>query len=217
MIRTTIFAILFAGLLNSTAWAQGHLATIDLRKVFDNYWKTKQADSALKDRQADMQKEEKNMLDDWKKAKEDYQNLLTSANDLAVSVDERDKRKKAAEDKLKYIKDQEDTVTQYEKQAGATLSEQRRRLRDNILAEIKSTIAAKAKAAGYTMVIDTAAESANNTPVILYTNDENDLTTAVLTQLNATAPADTPKTDDKKEEKKPEEKKPEEKKDEKKK
>ena len=207
LIRNTTLALLVAGFLNSTAWAQGHIATIDLRKVFETYWKTKQADAALKDRQADMLKEEKNMYDDWKKAKEDYQSLLTSANDLAVSTDERDKRKKAAEDKLKYIKDQEDTISQYEKQASATLSEQKRRLRDNILQEIKTTISAIAKARGFTMVIDTAAETVNNTPVIMYTNDENDITAAVLSQLNAAAPADTAKADDKSEEKKPDQKK----------
>src|SRR6266446_4113630 len=147
LFRKLIPALLLAGLCNSTAWAQGHIATIDLRKVFDNYWKTKQADSALKDRAADMEKEHKNMLDDWKKAKEDYQNLLTSANDLAVSTDERERRKKAAEDKLKYIKDTEDTITQYERQARATLDAQRKRMRDKILGEIRELLGAKAKSA----------------------------------------------------------------------
>src|SRR5205814_3454388 len=106
--------------LSCSALGQGRIATIDLRKVFDNYWKTKQADAALKDRAADMEKEHKNMLEDWKKAKEDYQGLLAGANDQAVSSDEREKRKKAAEEKLKYIKDTEDTILQYEKQARNT-------------------------------------------------------------------------------------------------
>src|SRR5204862_4514246 len=123
-------------LLTSEAWAQGRIATVDLRKVFDTYWKTKQASASLKDRAADMEKEHKNMLEDWKKAKEDYQGLLAGANDQAVSSDERDKRKKSAEEKLKYIKDTEDTIIQYEKQARSTLDDQRRRMRDNILSEI---------------------------------------------------------------------------------
>ena len=46
--------------------------------------------------------------------------------------------------------------------------------------------------------IDTAAESANNTPVVLYSNNENDMTEAVLSQLNAGAPADAPKAQDQK-------------------
>ena len=66
-------------------------------------------------------------------------------------------------------------------------------MRENILTEIRNTVNAKAKAGGYALVMDTAAESVNNTPVILFTNGENDLTDAVLSQLNAGAPLETPK------------------------
>ncbi len=187
---------------SSSSWAQGHIATIDLRKVFDNYWKTKQADASLKDRAADMEKEHKNMFEDWKRAKEEYTGLLAGANDQAVSTDEREKRKKAAEEKLKFIKDTEETILQYEKQARITLDDQKRRMRDNILGEIRALLTAKAKTAGYTLVVDTAAETPNSTPIILFSSNENDMTDTILAQLNATAPADTPKSEDKKDEKK---------------
>lgn len=182
-------------LLTGTAAAQGRIATIDLRKVFDGYWKTKQADGSLKERAADMEKEHKNMLEDYKKARADYQELVTGAADQAVGQDERDRRKRSAEDKLKYLKEQEETIGQYERQARSTLDEQRRRIRDTILGEIRNIINAKAKTGNFTMVVDVAAESFNNTPVVLFTNNENDLTADVLAQLNATAPADMPKSD----------------------
>src|SRR5215467_6127043 len=124
-------------LLGSSALAQNRIATIDLRKVFDNYWKTKQADANLKDQAADMEKEHKKLLDDWKKEKDDYQTLLASANDQSFSVEEREKRKKLAEDKFKSIKEAEDSISQYERQARITLDEKRRRMRDNILVEIR--------------------------------------------------------------------------------
>jgi outer membrane protein len=195
---TLVLGLLLISALGCSALAQGRTATIDLRKVFDGYWKTKQADSSLKDRAADMEKEHKNMLDDWKKAKEDYEGLLNNANDQAVSTEEREKRKQAAKDKLKFIKETEDTISQYERQARATLDEQRKRMRDNILGEIRTVLNAKAKTSNFSLVIDVAAESANNTPVILYTNNENDLTQDILSQLNAGAPVDTSKPDDKK-------------------
>ena len=144
------------------------------------------------------------MLDDWKKAKDDYQTLLTEANNQTLSLDERDKRKKSAEDKFKDIKVREDTITQFERQARSTLEEQKKRMRDSILEEIRTTINGKAKAAGYALVVDTSAESGNGspgspgTPVFLYCGNENDMTETVLSQLNAGAPAETPKTDEKK-------------------
>jgi len=52
-------------------------------------------------------------------------------------------------------------------------------------------------------VLDSStAEPAGRPPMVLYTNGDNDLTPAVLAQLNASAPADLPKTDVKKDEKK---------------
>jgi Skp family chaperone for outer membrane proteins len=93
------------------------------------------------------------------------QALLTRIQTL--SLEERDKRKKSSEDKFKQIKDSEDAITQYERQARTTLDEQKKRMRDSIVEEIRTTVNGKAKAAGYSLVIDTMAESANNTPVLL--------------------------------------------------
>lgn len=194
--------LLLISLLSGSAWGQSRIGTVDLRKVFDGYWKTKQADAALKDRAADIEKDHKTMLDEWKKSKDEYQTLLGEANNQTLSIEERDKRKKLAEDKFKQIKDSEDAITQYERQARTTLDEQKKRMRDSIVEEIRTAVNGKAKTAGYALVIDTAAESFNNTPVVLYANNENDLTEAVLSQLNAGAPAELAKPEDKKKEKK---------------
>lgn len=201
--------MILAGLMVGSVQAQQlRLATIDLRKVFDGYWKKKQAEAALKERQAEMEKEDKNMIEDYKKMKEEYQGLLNGANDQAVSADERDKRKRNAEDKLRHLKEMEETIGTYERQARTTITEQSQRMRANILNEIRNVVNGKAKAANYTLVLDTAAESINSTPVVMFTTGENDMTDAVLTQLNANAPAELPKTeipavkDDKKKENK---------------
>ena len=198
---------MLAALTSSPAWGQGRIATVDLRKMFDGYWKTKQADAALKERAADMEKEHKNMLEDYKKAKDEYQTLLTEANNQTLSLEEREKRKKSAEDKFKQMKESEDAIAQYERQARTTLDEQRKRMRDSLVEEIRTIVSGKAKSAGYALVLDTAAEGVNNTPIVLYSGNENDITEAVLSQLNAGAPAEMPKPEGKKADKKDEKKK----------
>ena len=62
------------------------------------------------------------------------------------------------------------------------------RMRDNVLSDIKAAVTAQAKAAGCSLVIDAAAETANATTAVIYTSGENDLTDAVLKRLNAGAP-----------------------------
>jgi Skp family chaperone for outer membrane proteins len=88
-------------------------------------------------------------------------------------------------------------------QADERLLLQRRRMRETILTEIRTMINAKAKAGNFTLVVDTAAETPNATPVIVYSSGENDLTASLLEQLNAGAPVELPKPEEKKEEKKP--------------
>jgi Skp family chaperone for outer membrane proteins len=124
--------------------------------------------------------------------------MMDNVNDPAVSPEERDKRKKAAENKLRDLKDQDERLTQFTREQQAKMDEQLKRTRDNIVSEIRVAVTAKAKTDGYTLVIDSAAISANGTPVILYAAPgENDITEPVLKQLNVGAPMDTPKTDDK--------------------
>ncbi len=175
---------------STPAWAQTRIGTVDLRKVFDSYWKTKQADAALKERAAEMEKQYKDLVDDYKKGRQAYQTMLAEANNQVLAAEERDKRKKAAEDKLKQIKDAEDTITQFERTAKTTIDEQRKRMITKLVEEIQNVLNAKAKAAGYTLVIDTSADSSTATPIVLYTDRQSDLTDTLLAQLNAAAPPD---------------------------
>jgi outer membrane protein len=194
-IQRILLAIGVAGLLALPASAQSlKIGSVDLRKVFDGYWKTKQADANLKEEAGGLDKERKTMVDQLQKGQENYKKLLDSANDAAVSTEERDRRKKSAEDELLKLKELQNNIEQFDRQARTTLGEKQRRMRDNLLAEIKEIIKVKAKAASYTYVLDIAADSVNGTPFVLYTNGDNDFSDEVLKQLNLTAPAETPKS-----------------------
>jgi outer membrane protein len=185
---TAALAAAFLALGIGSAQAQGRIGIVDLRKVFEGYYKTKDADAKIKEEATGLEKTAKGMLDDYKKANEDYKQLMDAASDTAISAEEKQKRRKAAEDKLLEIRQLEQQVQQFQRQSEATLLEKRRRMRDQILREIRETIVAKSKAAGYSLVLDVAADSVNQTPIVLYTNGENDMTDELLRQLNANAP-----------------------------
>jgi len=196
-------------LLGSPAWAQTRIATVDMRKLFDDYYKTKAARAVLDAQKADMEKEHANMVEDWKKQKDDYQTTLASASDQAVSTDEREKRKKLAEDKLKQVKKSEEGLVDYERSAQSTYQDQISRVHDKVIEEIRSVLEAKARSAGYALVLDVAAVGANGIPIVLYHNNtDSDLTQAILEQLNATAPPEAAKAPEKQPEKKTDKKRP---------
>lgn len=171
------------------ASAPGAIAVVDLKKVFDGYWKTKQADLNLKEKAGELDKKRKEMIADIQKAEGEYKKLVESASDSAVSVEERDKRKKSAENKLRELQEIEQSINTFDRSARTQIGEQQRNMRDKIVVEIRDLVNKKAKAAGYSAVLDSAAESAVGTPILLFNGGLPDLTEDIIAQLNATAPA----------------------------
>ena len=183
-------------MIGTSAYADYRIATVDLGRVFTNYWKTKQAQVALDEKKSIFEKAEKDKVATFTKAKEDYQKMSDSMNDPAVSAQERDRRKKAVDDKMKDLKDQDQSMGEFERYWQTQLQEQFKLAHDNIVTDIRTAVSAKSKADGYSLVIDTAAQSVNGTPVILYSvPGDNDITDAVIKQLNVGAPVDITSTD----------------------
>ena len=190
-------AVLLLTLLSGSALAQTKVATVDLQKLFDNYWKTRQANAAIQDQLAQQAKDEAGWKDDLKKATDKYQQDLAQANDPAISADERDRRKQAAAEELKQLQQRQSAIDLTARTAQARMADQSQHMSEKIRADIMADIAAAAKAGGYTIVLNTAAEGINigagriTVPsAVVYNVSEIDLTDKVLKQLNAGAPID---------------------------
>ena len=190
-------AVLLLTLLSGSALAQTKVATVDLQKLFDNYWKTRQANAAIQDQLTQQAKDEAGWKDDLKKATDKYQQDLAQANDPAISADERDRRKQAAAEELKQLQQRQSAIDLTARTAQARMADQSQHMSEKIRADIMADIAAAAKAGGYTIVLNTAAEGINigagriTVPsAVIYNFSEIDLTDKVLKQLNAGAPID---------------------------
>jgi len=192
----TFLALMLAILFTTPSQAEtSKIGIIDMPRLFENYWKTKQAQALVDDQTADFAKRKKGILDDYQKANREYKRLFESAQDQAVSNDERDRRKSAAEKKLLEIQQIQQDANLFERTTDEQLKMQARRMTENILRDIRDLVDAKAKAGGYTLVIDIGAKSAVGTPIVLYTNGQNDMTQEVLSELNSTAPTGLVKSD----------------------
>jgi len=189
-LRMILPAFLLVTFLCASASAQTKIATVDLKKIFDNFYKTKLATAAIQKRAAELDKDDQDYKSKFKQATDDYQKLVLQTTDPALSSEERAKRKQEADAKLKQLQESRTVIDQFERQAQATLNEQRMQARQKVLAEIQSHVASIAKAGGYTLVIDTAAESISPSPIVLYNSGENNLTDAVLAEINVGAPID---------------------------
>jgi len=184
-LRLTVFAVLIIAVGTVSAVAQNKVASVDMKKLFNGYWKTKQAQAALENRKTELAKEIKDMANGLEKAQTDYKSLLDQANDQAISADERDKRKSDAADKAKEINASKAAIEQFQRQAEAQLTDQSQRMSGNLVSEIQKAVTDKAKAGNYSLVVNAASVEA-----VVYVSADNDLTSAVLSQLNAGAPID---------------------------
>jgi outer membrane protein len=175
--------------------AEQKIATVDLQKVFEQFYKTQRSNMKFKQEAADMDKERKDLVDAGKKQEAEWQKLIDKAEDQAVSAEQRAKSKKAAEDAFRQVKSAEQTIQEFDRMSSAKLREENRQRRDDIVKEIRNVLNADAKAAGYTLVLDVSGESANMAPVVIYSSGVNDLTEGLIKELNAAALPTT--TDDK--------------------
>jgi Skp family chaperone for outer membrane proteins len=190
-VKSLLFLVLFAVLFAAppAAQAQGKIGVVNLRAVFEGYYKRKLADAKIKERAGELDKELEEKLARRKAAEEAYNTAAASAGDLSASKEERDRRKENADRRLLAVKDIEKEITTFRQQAEAILKEQQTRMRSRVLEEINAEIEAKAKADGFYIVIDKDADSRNDTKVLVFHNGDNDITTAILAKLNSGAPA----------------------------
>ena len=164
------------------------IATVDLLKAFDSYWKTKLSNDQLKERGADFDKARVGMIDDLDLLREEYTRLNVSAQDPANSDETRSGDLKKAQEKLTEYKRLEQQIIEFNKNAQKTLGDQTRRLRKGRLGEIQEVISVKAKELGYDLVIDSSQDVLlPRTPTVLYTNGKNDITTVIIDILNEDA------------------------------
>jgi outer membrane protein len=184
-LRLILLSVVLLAATAFSAAAQTKLATVDMKKIFNAYWKTKQATAALENRKTELRKEIKDMADSLDKAQADYKQLLDQSNDQAISADERDRRKDAATAKAKEINSSKVALEQFQRQAEAQLADQSQRMSGNLVTEIQNAVADKAKAGGYTLVLNSA-----TTEVVVYSDPKTDITDAALAELNAGAPID---------------------------
>ena len=155
------------------AHAQQKIATIKMRELFENYAKARENDAAFKKKMAGIAGEAKTKRETFLKGKEELSKFQGNVNDPTAQA------------KLKELREMEQSILQFENKARQDADEESRKIRGELLADMRKVIDAKAKAGGYTLVMNTSAENAVGLPDVPYSSGESDITKEVLTELNA--------------------------------
>ena len=183
----TVVSLLALAAFTSTIYSQESLkiATVDMSKTFESYWKTTLSNKQIKERETDFNKIEQGMVDDIKLIQEEYSRLVQSAQDPANAASKREEDSKQARLKAAANDRSLRSLTEYRQNKQRTMGEMRARLSKARVDEIKEIISAKAKQGSYDLVVNSAQ---NDAALVLYTVGKNDLTKEVIEELNKEAP-----------------------------
>ncbi|MCD8535207.1 MAG: OmpH family outer membrane protein [Verrucomicrobia bacterium] len=190
------FALSMAVVMLATfsASAQQKIAVVDLQKVFDGYFKTREADRLLKEQGKEFESTLKNMLSEREAKLAEVEDASKQSNNPALSDFERNRLSTQADTKLTELRKMEQNIQSYDQTAKRTLAERQLSARENIIQELSSVIASLARTRGYDLVLDSVARSKNDTPIILFSSGKDDLTEEVIRMANQSQSSTLPST-----------------------
>ena len=168
------------------AFAQGTLkiGTVDMQRAFKEYTKTKDAEAKINDAKNAAKKEYDDRADAYKKALDEINNLNKQLDAPALSADAKTQKAKERDDKIANIKNMEREITEFRQTRERQLQEQALRMREGIVKEITDVVMDKVKANNMDLVFDKSGMSLNGVPVLMYSRDNTDFTTDIISVLN---------------------------------
>ncbi len=160
------------------------IGTVDVKKVFDSYSKTKDAEQRINEERNAARKELEDRMDSYKKLTDEVKKLQGDAQKPELSKEAKDARNKQCDGKIAELKAWEREIQEFEGTRRKQLEDQTVRMRDGIVEEIRKVIADLAKAGQFDLVIDKSGLSLNGVPNLLYSRDSYEFTGDVVTALN---------------------------------
>ena len=186
----TIAAVaLGTALLGGSAQADVKVGTIDMKQVFDTYYKTKDAEGKINEARTQAKKELDERLDSFNKAQEEAKKMNEEANKPELSTAAKADKSKLLNEKLQALGALQREIQEFQQTRERQLSEQSVRSRNSLVEEINKVIGDKVKAAGYDIVLDKSGQSLNAVGVVIFSRDSFDFTNDVVNELNKSKPA----------------------------
>jgi outer membrane protein len=167
------------------AAAQLKIGTVDMKSVFEKYWRTKEAEAKMNEVRAQVKRE----LDERSEKRKALEGDILKLNDELKKPEVGPAKKEAA------AKDREKKIGEYQElmkdlqsftqEKDKTLADQTLRIRNGIVDDIKKVVNDRVKSEQYDLVFDVSGNSINNVPVVMYAAEKYDFTKEVIDRLNA--------------------------------
>ncbi|MEI7962326.1 MAG: OmpH family outer membrane protein [Verrucomicrobiota bacterium] len=182
---TTLFLLGSAGLAN----AQVKFGTVDMNKVFSEYYKTKDAQAKYAEAEKAANDDLNGRVEVLKKSMQEISQINSEIEKPELSKEARDAKQKDQQAKVAAARTLDREIADFRTAKQKSLQDQFLRMRKDIVEDIMKTVNDLVKAKAYDIVFDKSGLSAGAVPVVLFSRDDLDFSQDVITALNKTAPA----------------------------
>lgn len=177
-------ALCFGAFNSASAQTPVKIGTVDMKKVFENYYKTKDAEARINEARNAAKKELEDRMDTYKKGTEDVQKLNDEIGRPELSKEAKEAKSKTRDEKITELKTMEREIREFQTTREKQLQEQSVRMRAGIVEEINKVVADRVKSDGFDVVFDKSGPSLNGVPIVLFSKESFDFTDDVVTTLN---------------------------------
>lgn len=167
------------------------IAVVDLSKAFDQYYKTKDAQALLKQKQDTYQKEIQDLINDYERMGQEAQTLDKASQDPTLSTQARADKTTALNAKKQDLVNLQNKIQEMKVERTKEIQEELFRRHKEIVDEISAVINTYSGPQGYDLVIDkSSASAASGVSIVLYNSSKLiDITADIIGLLNKSAPA----------------------------
>jgi outer membrane protein len=167
------------------SFAQGlKIGTVDMNRAFKEYNKTKDAEAKINEAKNAAKKEYDDRADAYKKALDEINKLNQQLDAPALSADAKTAKAKERDEKISSIKTMEREINEFRQTRERQLQEQALRMREGIVKEISDVVMDKVKNNNLDLVLDKSGMSLNGVPIVMFSRENYDFTTDVVSVLN---------------------------------
>jgi len=177
-------SLAFAG----TACAELKIGSVDMKKVFESFWRTKEAETKMSETRATLKRDLDERLEKRKQLQDSIEKLNDDIKKPELSKERATAKTKERDEKIGEWQNMMRELQAYQMEKEKQLQDQTLRIRNGIVDEIRKVVDDEVKSVGYDLVLDVSGNSINNVPVILHAKESYDFTKVIIDKLNATRP-----------------------------
>jgi len=190
MLRTLLtVAALALGSTSLLAQPAVKLVVVDMAKVFDNHYKSEEANAKFRDAEQKAQEQAEEIRKQGQTIVDEYKELDEQAKNSLLTPEARNKAQADAQKKLQEIQQKQNELQSFMQNTQRSLQQRIKTHRDLLLEEISKTVADMAKKSGATLVVDKSGPTLFGIPAVIYADPAYDMTDDVIKEVNKDRPA----------------------------